>query len=135
MSNFTDMKEKRDRDNVIDACCYIALQCKNPTDKYEEQVRKLKDVFKASDEWVNMSEEAKTTGLAGLIANGNIEAGKCMVGNYMQGGDVRDMTAESFFKEDHDGSVYELLRNMTGDKNISIDNIPAEGKVAETYYW
>lgn len=56
------------------------------------------------------------------------------IGSYMISGDTYEMTKESFFKEDHDGSVYELLCNMTGDKDITIDNLPEDNKGAEAYY-
>lgn len=41
---------------------------------------------------------------------------------------------ESFFKENHDGSVYELLCGMTGNKDIIIDNLPEDNKGTEAYY-
>lgn len=41
---------------------------------------------------------------------------------------------ESFFKENHDGSVYELLCSMTGNKDIIINNLPEDNKGTEAYY-
>lgn len=129
MNAFDKMKNIKDKTdqyaNVIDACMYLAKQQQSPTDSYEQQINKLQNEYGATTHWKLLSDKAKETGVTGLIQKGSVEAGKCIIGNYMDS-NTKDITIDTFFKEDTEMSVYEYLRNATGDSSITKENICQE---------